>query len=111
MSGFGLAAEQTGVFLFEDHKIARASFLLPDNCRKVSTRAFLMFLEQHGMIESAAAIERRATLADSFSTGIAPGEGRPKMPSTPRTTAEKLSGTAYVKSTASKDPRTALMER
>ena len=37
MSGFGLAAEQTGVFLFEDHKIARASFLLPDNCRKVST--------------------------------------------------------------------------
>src|SRR5690242_6109616 len=36
MSDFGLAADRTGVFLFEDHKIARASFLLPDNCRKVS---------------------------------------------------------------------------
>lgn len=52
--------ESTGVFLFEDHKIARASFLVPDNCRKVSTRAFLTFLEQHGWIESAAEIERRA---------------------------------------------------
>lgn len=63
MSGFCLAAERTGVFLFEDHKIARASFLLPDNCRKVSTRAFLLFLEQEGLIESAADIERRAILA------------------------------------------------
>jgi hypothetical protein len=63
MSGFGLAVEQTGVFLFEDHKIARASFLLPDNCRKVSTRAFLLFLEQQGLIESAAEVERRAILA------------------------------------------------
>lgn len=63
MSGFGLAADQTGVFLFEDHKIARASFLLPDNCRKVSTRAFLLFLEQQGLIDSAADIERRAILA------------------------------------------------
>jgi hypothetical protein len=33
---------------------------LPDNCRKVSTRAYLLFLEQHGLIESAADIERRA---------------------------------------------------
>jgi len=63
MSGFGLAAERMGVFLFEDHKIARASFLLPDNCRKVSTRAFLLFLEQQGLIESAADIERRAIQA------------------------------------------------
>jgi hypothetical protein len=63
MSGFGLAAEQTGIFLFEDHKIARASFLLPDNCRKVSTRAFLLFLEQQGLIESATDVERRAILA------------------------------------------------
>ncbi len=63
MSGFGLAAERTGIFLFEDHKIARASFLLPDNCRKVSTRAFLLFLEQQGLIESAANVERRAILA------------------------------------------------
>lgn len=53
-------SELTGVFLFEDHKIARASFLVPDNCRKVSTRAFLAFLEQQGWIESAAEIERRA---------------------------------------------------
>jgi hypothetical protein len=58
MNGFGLDAGRTGVFLFEDHKIARASFLLPDNCRKVSTRAYLLFLEQRGLIESAAGIER-----------------------------------------------------
>jgi len=51
---------KTGVFLFEDHKIARASFMVPDNCRKVSTRAFLIFLEQKGLIESATDIERRA---------------------------------------------------
>jgi hypothetical protein len=63
MSGFGLTPERTGVFLFEDHKIARASFLLPDNCRKVSTRAFLLFLEQRGLIESAAGIERAAIQA------------------------------------------------
>lgn len=49
-----------GVFLFEDHKIARASFLLPANCRKVSTRAFLIFLEQKGWLESAADVERKA---------------------------------------------------
>ena len=53
----------TGVFLFEDHKIARANFLVPDHCRKVSTRAFLIFLEQKGWLESASAIERRAILA------------------------------------------------
>ena len=50
----------TGVFLFEDHKIARTSFLLPDNCRKVSTRAFLLFLEQKGWLESATEVERKA---------------------------------------------------
>jgi hypothetical protein len=62
----GLALEspaRTGVFLFEDHKIARASFLLPDNCRKVSTRAFLTFLEQQGWLSSAAEIEGRAIRA------------------------------------------------
>ncbi|MCY7389864.1 MAG: hypothetical protein LH481_17715 [Burkholderiales bacterium] len=60
---------KTGVFLFEDHKIARASFMVPDNCRKVSTRAFLIFLEQKGLIESATDIERRAIHAGSaFST-------------------------------------------
>lgn len=52
----------TGVFLFEDHKIARTSFLLPDHCRKVSTRAFLIFLEQKGWLASAAEVEREAIL-------------------------------------------------
>jgi hypothetical protein len=60
--------QQKGVFLFEDHKIARASFLLPDNCRKISTRAYLLFLEQQGWLASAADIERRAIQAGrSFS--------------------------------------------
>ena len=54
---------KTGVFLFEDHKIARASFLVPDNCRKVSTRAFLIFLEQKGWLASATEIERKAIQA------------------------------------------------
>jgi hypothetical protein len=53
---------KTSVFLFEDHKIARASFLVPDNCRKISTRAFLIFLEEKGWLESAADVERRALL-------------------------------------------------
>ena len=38
----------------------RASFLLPENCRKVSTRAWLLFLEGKGWIESATAVERAA---------------------------------------------------
>jgi len=64
MNDFALdQPRQTGVFLFEDHKIARASFLLPDNCRKISTRAYLLFLEQQGWLESAADIERRAIQA------------------------------------------------
>ncbi|MDP3785862.1 MAG: hypothetical protein Q8Q55_02135 [Undibacterium sp.] len=61
MNAFAISdPPRTGVFLFEDHKIARTSFLLPDNCRKVSTRAFLIFLEQKGWITSAAEIERIA---------------------------------------------------
>ncbi len=60
---------KTGVFLFEDHKIARVSFVLPDNCRKVSTRAFLIFLEQKGWLASASAVERKAIHAGrAFST-------------------------------------------
>jgi hypothetical protein len=51
-----------GVFLFEDHKIARAGFVLPENGRKVSTRAFLTFLEQKNWLKSAAAVERKAIL-------------------------------------------------
>ncbi len=64
MTGFALhTPPTTGVFLFEDHKIARASFLLPDCCRKVSTRAFLLFLEQKQWIPSSVEIERRAIAA------------------------------------------------
>jgi hypothetical protein len=64
MNGFALEMPpKTGVFLFEDHKIARASFLVPDNCRKVSTRAFLQFLEQKGWLASATEIERKAIQA------------------------------------------------
>lgn len=61
MSGLALEAPATkGVFLFEDHKIASASFLLPENCRKFSTRAWLLFLEREGWIDSAAEVERAA---------------------------------------------------
>jgi hypothetical protein len=64
MNGFALETPpKTGVFLFEDHKIARASFLLPDCCRKVSTRAFLLFLEQKNWIPSSVEVERRAIAA------------------------------------------------
>ena len=51
---------QRGVFLFEDHKIARATFLLPPGCLKVTTRSWLLFLERQGWLDSAVAIERRA---------------------------------------------------
>ena len=69
MNDFALMTPpKTGIFLFEDHKIARASFLVPDTCQKISTRALLMFMEQKGWIESAAEIERRAVQAGrSFS--------------------------------------------
>lgn len=70
MNDFALAQPpKTGVFLFEDHKIARASFLVPDNCHKASTRSFLIFLEEKGYLDSAAEVERRALLAGrSFSS-------------------------------------------
>jgi len=64
MNNFALDTPQkTGIFLFEDHKIARASFFVPDNCRKISTRAFLIFLEQKGWLASATEIERQAIQA------------------------------------------------
>jgi hypothetical protein len=64
MTAFALATPSTqGVFLFEDHKIARASFMLPHGCQKVSTRAFLLFLEEQGLIESAAEVQGRALRA------------------------------------------------
>ena len=52
-----------GVFLFEDHKIARASFVVPENCLKVSTRSLLLLMEQKGWIDSAAEVERKAIIA------------------------------------------------
>jgi hypothetical protein len=64
MNDFALVTPPTqGVFLFEDHKIARSSFLLPESCRKVSTRAFLLFLEQQGFIASASEVQARALRA------------------------------------------------
>ena len=58
------------MFLFEDHRIARVSLLLPPQCRKVSTRAFLIFLQDRGWIGSAAAIERQAMLAGRTFSGL-----------------------------------------
>ena len=65
MNNFALEEPpKTGVFLFEDHKIARAGFVLPDNCRKVSTRAFLLFLEQKGWLAGDAVGQQATTAAD-----------------------------------------------
>ena len=51
------------VLLFENHAVARNTFFVPPGCQKVSTRAFLNFLEQKGWIESASAVERAAVQA------------------------------------------------
>lgn len=40
------APPKRGVFLFEDHMIARATFLLPPGCLKVTNRAFLLALDR-----------------------------------------------------------------
>ena len=62
-------SRRRAIFLFEDHKLARAAFVLPDGCSKVSTRAWLRFLERRGHIDSAADVERRALAAGrAFST-------------------------------------------
>ncbi len=58
-----LSTTPTGIFLFEDHMIARTSFMLPTNCHKISTRAFLQFLEQRAWLESAAEVECMAIQA------------------------------------------------
>ena len=52
-----------GVFLFEDHKIDRDSFLLPAGCSKMSKRAWLLLRESQGWLESTDAMERRAIVA------------------------------------------------
>jgi hypothetical protein len=54
---------QQAVLLFEEQAIARNSFFVPTGCQKVSTRAFLMFLEQKGWIASARVVERAAVQA------------------------------------------------
>ncbi len=78
MNHFALESPpKTGVFLFEDHKIARASFIVPDNCRKVSTRAFLLFLEQKGWLASATDIERKAIQAGRAFSGLRFEGGEP----------------------------------
>jgi hypothetical protein len=48
------------VFVFEEYRIASTKFVIPGNSRKVSTKAFLIFLEQQGWISSAADIEQKA---------------------------------------------------
>ena len=40
--------------------------MLPDNCQKVSTRAFLLFLEQKGWLVSAVEVERKAIVAGRY---------------------------------------------
>jgi hypothetical protein len=54
---------QPAVLLFEDHKIARAGFHLPAGTLRVTTRAFLAFLEEKGWLDSAVEVERAAIRA------------------------------------------------
>lgn len=54
---------QPAVLLFEDHRIARAGFMLPEGTLRTSTRSFLRMLEQRGFIPSAAEVERCAVEA------------------------------------------------
>lgn len=54
---------QPAVLLFEDHRIARAGFVIPEGTIRTSTRSFLMLLEKRGLIPSAAEVERRAVEA------------------------------------------------
>lgn len=61
---------RAAVLLFEDHKIARASFHLPEGSLRVSTRAFLIYLEEKGWLESAVEIERRAIRAGRHFSSI-----------------------------------------
>lgn len=65
-----LEPPQQVVLLFEDHKIARASFHVPESTLRVSTRAFLLFLQDKGWLDSAAEVERRAILAGRHCTGL-----------------------------------------
>ena len=54
---------QTVVLLFEDHKIASTAFHLPAGTQRVSTRAYLLFLQEKGWLRSAAEVQRQAVIA------------------------------------------------
>ncbi len=54
---------QPVVLLFKDHKIASTAFHLPAGRQHVSTRAFLLFLQEKGWLDSAVEVERQAVLA------------------------------------------------
>ena len=54
---------QPVILLFEDHKIASTAFHLPPGTQRVSTRAFLQFLQEKGWLDSAAEVERQAVNA------------------------------------------------
>ena len=54
---------RSAVLLFEDYAIARNTFFVPPGCQKVSTRAFLTFLQDKGWIAGASAVERAAVQA------------------------------------------------
>lgn len=51
------------VLMFEDHRIAGTSYHLPPGTLRVSTRAFLLFLQDKGWLASAADVERQAVIA------------------------------------------------
>ena len=56
------------LLLFEDHKIAGSAFVLPDNVYVLSTKAFLLKLQEKGIIPDAGAIIEAAIHAGrSFS--------------------------------------------
>ena len=55
-----LEPPQAAVLLFEDHKIAHATFHLPAGTLRVSTRAFLIYLEEKGWLAAAAEVEQAA---------------------------------------------------
>jgi hypothetical protein len=58
-----LEPPQSAVLLFEDYKIARSGFYLPEGSLRVTTRAFLSFLEEKGWLFSAAEVEHAAIQA------------------------------------------------
>jgi hypothetical protein len=58
-----ISPEPVLIVLFEDHKLARRSFVLPAACLKMTTRALLSFLETSGRLASAEDVASRAVAA------------------------------------------------